>query len=163
MVCLLSVQREVEGGAAADGAFGPGVPAVAFDDPLDADQADSCARKLGDRMKSLERLEQLVYKGGIETGSVITDIAADFRVLRRDAGELDGGLIALRGELPGVFDQVLHHGTDENPICGCPDIGADAEPNLAARLAGVQLNREGGDLRAEIDQSQAHLRARYLG
>src|SRR6266704_3606083 len=59
--CLLRVQCEVEGGAAPHSAFGPGAPAVAFDDPPDAGQADSGTRKLGIRMKPLERLEQLAH------------------------------------------------------------------------------------------------------
>ncbi len=63
---LLPVQGEVEGGAAADGAFGPDSPAVAFDDPPDAGQADAGAGELGNRVEPLERLEQFVREGRIE-------------------------------------------------------------------------------------------------
>jgi hypothetical protein len=48
----------------ADGALGPDAPAVAFDDPLDAGQADAGAGELGDRVEPLERLEQLAAKAG---------------------------------------------------------------------------------------------------
>jgi len=41
---------------------------VAFDDPPNAGQADSGTRKLGIRMKPLERLEQLAHIGRIEAG-----------------------------------------------------------------------------------------------
>src|ERR1700722_11585839 len=106
MVCLLGVQREVEGGATADGALGPGAPAVAFDDPLDADQADAGAGKFARGVESLERLEQLVGIGGIEADPVVAHIAADRGlIVGGGGGELDGGGGAPGGELPGVLDQ----------------------------------------------------------
>ena len=60
-----------------DGAFGPDAAAVAFDDPLDAGQADAGAGEVGDRVEPLERLEQLGGEGGIEAGPVVADVAAD--------------------------------------------------------------------------------------
>jgi hypothetical protein len=100
--CLFRVQGEVEGSAAADGAFGPDSPAVAFDDPPDAGQADAGARELGNRMEPLERLEQLARKGRIEAGPVVAHIAADSGVLGGDGAELDGGAVALAGIFPSV-------------------------------------------------------------
>src|SRR5580692_12400800 len=74
--CLCRVKREVEGGALVDGAFGPDAAAVAFDDPLDAGQADAGAGELGDRVQPLERLEQLAGEGGVEAGPVVADVVA---------------------------------------------------------------------------------------
>ena len=69
-------------------------------------------REFAGRVQSLERLEQLVYIGGIETRPVVAHIAADLGLLVVVAGELDGGAVAPGGELPGVLEQVLQHGAD---------------------------------------------------
>src|SRR5580658_4340937 len=149
---LFRVQGEVEGSATADGAFGPDSPAVAFDDPPDAGQADAGARELGNRMEPLERLEQLAHKGGIEAGPVVAHVAADSGVLGSGGAELDGGAVALAGIFPRVFDQVLQHGADESAIGVYPDAVVDDEADRAAGLAGLQFTGDDGDLRAEIDR-----------
>src|SRR5580704_14657740 len=71
---LFRAEGEVEGGTAVDGALGPGAPAVAFDDPPDADQAGTGAGKFDGGVQPLERLEQLVHIGGIEAHPVIAHI-----------------------------------------------------------------------------------------
>src|ERR1700730_3847799 len=98
-IVVLRVQGEVEGGAAAHGDLGAYSPAVALDDPPDAGQADSGTRELGNRMEPLERLEQLAHEDGIEAGPVVAHIAADSGVLGSGGAELDGGTVALGGEL----------------------------------------------------------------
>src|ERR1700734_2551185 len=125
-------EGEVEGGALADGAFGPDAAAVAFDDPLHAGQADAGAGEIGDRV---EPLEQLVDKRGIEASPVVADVTADPGVPGRSSTELDGGVLAFGGELPGVLDQVLQHGADQGAVRGDPDAVADGEADDAAGLA----------------------------
>src|SRR6266404_3672128 len=142
--CFLRVQGEVKGGAAAYGAFGPGAPAVAFDDPLDTGQADAGAGELGNRMEPLERLEQLARKGRIEADPVVAHVAADSGLLSGGGAELDGGAVALAGIFRRVFDQVLHHGTDESAIGVHPDTVVEGEADPAAGLAGLQLTGDGG-------------------
>src|SRR5712691_11837948 len=104
--CVLRVEGEVESGAVIDGAFGPGAPAVAFDDPLNAGQADAGAGELLGRMQPLERLEQVARIGGVEAGPVVAHVATDPGFFDSRGAELDGGVVAPGGEFPGVFDQV---------------------------------------------------------
>src|SRR6202050_2471023 len=89
---VFRAEGEVEGGAAVDGALGPGAPAVAFDDPLDADQAHAGAAagagEFAGGVESLERLEQLVYVGRIEASPVVAHIAADRGLISVGGGEL---------------------------------------------------------------------------
>src|ERR1700729_3283761 len=161
-------EGEVEGGAVADGTFGPDAAAVAFDDPLDAGQADAGAGELGDRVQPLERLEQLAREGGVEAGPVVADVVAGSGALDCGApgcggAELDGGVLASGGELPGVLDQVLQHGADQGAVRGVPDAVPDGEADDAARLAVVQFGADGGDLGGQVDQPQVHVGARDLG
>src|ERR1700722_5343222 len=156
-------EGEVEGGALADGAFGPDAAAVTFDDPLDAGQADAGTGEIGNRVEPLERLEQLVDEGGIEAGPVVADVAADVGVPGRSSAELDGGVLAFGGELPGVLDQVLQHGADQGAVRGDPDAVVDGEADGATRLAGVQLGAEGGDLGGQVDRFGVHVGTRDLG
>jgi hypothetical protein len=51
-------------------------------------------------------------------------------------GELDEGPVPVRGELPGVFEQVLQHGADKAAVRGDPDAVRDDETDLAARVTG---------------------------
>ena len=86
-------EGEVEGGTGVDSALGPGAPAVAFDDPLDAGQADAGAGKLAGGVESLEGLEQLVRVGGFEANPVVAQVAADRGGIFGGGGaELDGGV-----------------------------------------------------------------------
>ena len=143
-----------------DGALGPDAAAVAFDDPLDAGQADAGTGELGGRVQPLEWLEQLARIGGVEAGPVVAHVAADLGVIGGRGAELDGGRVAPGGELPGVFDQVLQHGADETAIRGHPDAVLDGEADPAAGFTGLQFAGDGGDLRAEIDRSEVHARLR---
>ena len=118
----------------------------------------SGAGKLGGGMESLERLEQLIHISRIEAGPVVAHIAADRGLIVGDGGELDGGVVALGGELPGVLDQVLKYGADENTIRGHPDAVLDGEADLAGGIAGSQSVGDRDDLRAEIDRYQAQRR-----
>jgi hypothetical protein len=52
----LSVEGEVDGGAAVDDAVGPGPAAMAVDDAPDGGQADAGAGELGGVVEPLERL-----------------------------------------------------------------------------------------------------------
>ena len=70
--------------------------------------------------------------------------------------------VAPGGELPGVLDQVLKHGPDENTVRGHPDILLDGEADPAAGITGPQALRDRGDLRAEIDGFKVHVGVRYL-
>jgi circadian clock protein KaiC len=184
---VLRAEGEVEGGAAVDGALGPGAPAVAFDDPLDADQADAGAvagaeagataaaiagggagaggagaGKFAGAVEALEGLEQLVRVGGIEADPVVADTAADRGLILGGGGELDDGVVAPDGELPGVLDQVVENGADENTIRGGPDAVLDGEADPAAGITGSQAVGDRADLRAEIDRHQVQVGARYL-
>jgi hypothetical protein len=66
----IGAEGEVERGAAVDGAFGPGAPAVAFDDAMDGGQAGAGAGELAGGVQPLEGLEQLVRIGEVEADSV---------------------------------------------------------------------------------------------
>src|ERR1700689_5052385 len=97
MMCLsfigaLRVEGEVDGGAAVDGAFGPGLAAVAVDDAPDGGQACAGAGELVGVVQPLERLEQLVDVGRVEAGPVIAHVAADAGVADGCGRELDGGV-----------------------------------------------------------------------
>src|SRR5580700_10050179 len=126
---------------------------MALDDPPDADEAHAGAGagagdgKFAGGVESLERLEQLVYIGGIEADPVVAHVAADRGLFVGGGGELDGGVVALGGELPGVLYQVLEHGADESMIRGHPDTVLDGEADPAAGLAGSQFGGDRDDLR----------------
>src|SRR5580698_2104384 len=155
-------EGEVEGGTAVDGALCPGAAAVAFDDPLDADQAGACAGKFDGGVQSLEGLEQLVHIGRIEAYAVVAHITADRRLIVGGGGELDAGVVAPGGELPGILDQVLEQGADETTVRGRPDAALDGEADLAAGLAGSQFTGDRNYLPAEIDRYQVQVGARHL-
>ena len=140
----------------ADGAVGPGAPAVPFDDPRDAGQADAGAGELGGVVQPLERLEQLARISGIEAGPVIPHVAADRAVLAGRAGELDDRVIAVGGELPGVFEQVLQHGADQAAVRHHPDAVLDGEAHRAAGALGLKLTGDDRGLGAQIDRLPVH-------
>src|SRR5450755_2840468 len=142
--CPLRVEREVDGGAAVDGAFGPGPAAVALDDAPDAGQADAVARELVGVVEPLERLEQLADIGRVEAGPVIADVAADGGVADGCGRELDGGAVAAGGELPGVFEQVVQRGPDQGGVRGGPDAFLHGHPDLPAGVTGAEPVADGG-------------------
>jgi len=134
---------------------------VAFDDPLDAGQADAGAGKIVGGVESLERLEQLAHKGGVEADPVVAHMAADRGLIVGGGGELDGGVVAPSGELPGVLDQVLKHGADENTVRGHPDAVLDGEADPAAGITRSQAVGDRDDLCAEIDRYEVQVGARH--
>src|ERR1043165_2680838 len=102
-------QCEVEGRARADLALGPDAPAVAADDALDGRQAHARPPELARAVETLERAEQLCGLGHRETRAVV---AGEVEALAAAAPPVPGGdhgLLALRGELPGVAEQVVEH------------------------------------------------------
>src|SRR3984957_14941335 len=159
------MEGEVDGGAGADGAFGPGPAAVAVDDALDAGQAGAGAGAgggaeagvLAGRVEPLEGLEQLVGVGGIEAGPVVAYVAAEGGVIDGSGGELDGGVLAASGELPRVLEQVRQHDPDQGRIDGDPDAVLDGHPDPAAGVTRGQLVADGGDLGAEVEVLEVHL------
>src|ERR1700735_159527 len=110
---VFRVEGEIDGGAAIDATFGPGPPAVTVDDAPDDGQADAGARELGGGLEPLERAEQLVPVGRVKASPVVTHIAADGGIADGRGRELDGGVLAAGGELPGVVKQVLQPGPDQ--------------------------------------------------
>jgi hypothetical protein len=59
---VVHIEGEVDGGAAADGAFGPGPAAVTVDDALDAGQADAGA---GELAGVVQPLRYILFTEGI--------------------------------------------------------------------------------------------------
>src|ERR1700678_1089994 len=97
----LSADGEVDGGAAVDGAFGPGPAAVAVDDAPDGGEADPGAGEVLGGVEPLERLDQVADVGGVEAGPVVSYVAAEGGVGGGCGRELDGGALAAGGGLPG--------------------------------------------------------------
>src|SRR4029078_3952415 len=99
-------QREVEGRARAGKAVGPDPAAVALGDPRHGREADARAGVLGLGVQALEHAEQLVAIRHVEPGAVVAHEVGD-RAVGGGLAELDPRRAALRGELPGVAEQVI--------------------------------------------------------
>jgi hypothetical protein len=132
---------------------------VAVDDPPDDGQADASARELGGGVEPLERGEQLVSVDRVKADPVVAHIAADGGIADGRGRELDGGVLAACGELPGIFKQVLQHGPDQGAVRGDPDAVFDGHPDPAAGVTDLELIADGGDLGAEINVSETYLGA----
>src|SRR6266704_3710241 len=125
MAAPRSLKGEIEGGAAIDRPLGPHAAAVPVDDPLHRSEADAGPGKLLRRVEPLERAEQLVGVRHVEPHPIVPHEVHRMAVLRRDP-ELDPRLLALRGELPRIPQQVLEDDLEEAGVALCRGmVGAD--------------------------------------
>ena len=156
----VGLESEGERRAAADLALCADLSAMAADDPLNARQSDPRPGELVRAVQALEGLEQLARMLHVEPDAVVThDELAAIIVLA--AGDLDPCVLAGRGELPRVPEQVLQHDPHQLPIpFGGQSIG-DRELDLALGLGGLQLGRDLPCEVAQVDPLAVQLRARY--
>ena len=101
-------EGEVERRAFVNLRFGADVASMPMDDALDRRQPDACAFEFTDAMEALERSEQFIDIGHIEPRAIVTDEKAALAVFRLFS-KGDRSLFTLRGELPGISDQVAKH------------------------------------------------------
>ena len=85
-------------------------------DLADGGEAYAGAGELARGVQALEWCEQLVGVCGIEARAVVPHVAADAGVRGRGHPELDRGVVAAGGELPGVVQQVAQGFADESTV-----------------------------------------------
>src|SRR5690606_38351603 len=100
-------QHEAETRALARLALGPDLAAVALHHPPHRRQRDAVAGELVLGVQALERPEQLGRVFLAEACTVVAHEAHRLVPLVRRAADLDPRIRGVRGELPGVADQVL--------------------------------------------------------
>src|SRR6266536_5779704 len=100
-------QCEIKAGALVGFAFGPHVPAVPVDDPLDGGETDTRTREFRRRMQPLKGPEQFVRVLGIESGAVVADIERRDTLFVAALPDVDRRALATARELPRVLDQIL--------------------------------------------------------
>jgi hypothetical protein len=129
---------------------------VAVDDPLDDGQADAIARELPLRMQPLERPEQFVRVGHVESGTVVPH--EECRT-RRGVGppERSGGGGCLRSELPGVAEQVLKRHPQQRGVPRGEQARLDVERHLPLRLPPFQFVQYRARQGSQIDKLVLHL------
>src|SRR5690606_4072256 len=146
-------QREVEACPGAALGLGPDTTAVATDDALDRREADARALELARRMQAAEHLEELARHLHVEAGPVVGH-PIDGDALDELAVEHDVGLLAARGVLPGIAQQVLEHDAKQDTVAPAlhPANDLEAHPSLGIELAqlvehavgdGAQVHRLG--------------------
>jgi hypothetical protein len=136
---------------------------VALHDLLDAGEADAPAGELDGRVQPLERLEQLARVEGIKAGAVVAHVIADRGVGGRLRTELDQRSVPVRGELPGVPDQVLQDRADESWICFDLDWTLDNELDVSSWFLALEVAGDVIDLGTEVDGLEVHVGSRELG
>src|SRR6202521_5143870 len=155
----LGWEREIEGGAFADGALGPDAAAVAVDDPLRGGQPDSCPRELTDRMQTLERGEQLAGMRHVETDAVV---AHEERPADHGGGNphFDAREGRLAAEFPGVPKQVLQQRANELRVDVRLKTVGDDELHGTTRLSADELGPDAARQCAQVDPFEIRLAAR---
>src|SRR5208283_5354830 len=86
------------------------------DDTVDNSKAYPCALKLCLRMKSVEGPKHLLRILLVEPDAVVPDIINDLTILL-DGPEFHAGVLRLRGEFPGVPEQVRKDDLDQPRVC----------------------------------------------
>jgi hypothetical protein len=108
---------EIKGGPAADVRLCPDISAMPSDNSLNYSQADAGTGVFLARMKSLERLKELIRILHIETSAIITD-EINCGPIHRLFTEFQPGLRAFTGEFPGILQEVSHQPTNfETILC----------------------------------------------
>jgi hypothetical protein len=117
---------------------------VPFHDLFHARQAHAGARELGGCMQSLKGLEQLAGVGGVKASAVVAEVKAVAGGPPGCHPELDRGVVAPGGVLPGVVDQVLQYRADERGVCRGPERLLDGEAHLTVWFLVPVLLRDAG-------------------
>src|SRR5258708_5811609 len=151
------VKGERESRAAADGAFRPNPAPVPGEDALDGGQADAVALELVRVVQPLERLEQFVRVGGIETGAVVAD------EVNRPAALLPGAEFDSRRGVPlrvleGVAEQVLQRDLQQVAVAVGREVRSDDPLDGSLRIRGGQAVGDFAGDPAEIDPRPAKFR-----
>ncbi len=94
-------------------------------------------------------------EGGVEARAVVAHVAADAAVRGGSHSELDRGVAAAAGELPGVVQQLVQHLADEVGVGHGPGWLLDRAADAAARVPAPEPGSDGGGLGAEIDLLEA--------
>src|SRR5580658_145537 len=111
-------------------------------------------------MQPLEGLEQFAQVKGVKAGPVVPHVAADGTIFRRLRAELDERIVPVRGELPGVLDQILQDRADKRGICSDLGQALDSEVDVSVGLLTPELPGNIVDLGAEVDGLEVHSSSR---
>jgi hypothetical protein len=88
-MAFTGIESEIERGAFAYLALGPGAAPVTFHDLPDAGEANTRAGELTGRIQPLERLEQCAHVSDVKADPVVAHVAADGGIACRRRAELD--------------------------------------------------------------------------
>src|SRR5580658_7427204 len=153
-----SAQGKKEGGTAIELAFGPDLPAVPPDTPLDHGETDTGPREVGGRVQPLERAEELAHVSHVKPRSVVTNEKSPDPALRGET-DLDTSLGALAGKLPGVAKKVLHDDRQQARVAFGRQAVLHDNLDVARRVGFAKPFADAsGDVR-EIDPFLTHLGA----
>src|SRR5439155_12198276 len=123
-------------------ALAPNPSAMAMDDAMDGSQADAMPAKFVAGMETLKWGKQFVGVGHVVPYTIVAD-KEDGRGLMFDASEFDARVRCFGGEFPGIFQQVLQGGPEQNRIAASGKLFANDDLNAAMRVA---LPEFAGDL-----------------
>jgi len=114
---------------------------MALDNPLHRRQADAVAGVFGRAVQALESAKELGCIIHVEAGAVVANEISGFVIA--DHAKLDPSHVALRGEFPGVAEQILHHDAEQARIAvGHYPVG-DHELDRTLRIRFAQLGSNG--------------------
>src|SRR5438874_2278131 len=153
-----SGQCEIEGRALPRHGLRPGLAAVATDDTPHGSEPDAGALELADRVKTLERREQLVLIGGVEADSVVPDVERA-RAVVLDRTDLDRWRPDRPRELPRVTDEIAQHRTEQSFVGLDLQAIFDAKAYGPGRRLPRVLSRDLARERAQVDRFAAKLGA----
>jgi hypothetical protein len=136
---------------------------MAFHDLPDTSQPGARARELTRLMQPLKRQEELVHVHGVEADAIVAHVAAHAGLRGRPRPELDRGTVPVRGEFPGISQEVSQHHTDKSVIPQHPGWLLDGKTHASAGVLTLQVPGDAGDLGTEINLLQTDLRPGHLG
>src|SRR5258706_910151 len=119
---------------------GPDTPAVPVHDALDCSKTDAFSGIVRLGVQPLEGAEELRGIGHVEAGAVVAHEERRRRAFAPRA-DLDARPLGLRGELPGVADQVLDRRAQQPRITLRAQALRDRDLDPALRLAAAQVGR----------------------
>jgi hypothetical protein len=130
---------------------------MALHDLAQAGEADAGTGELAGRVQPLERGEQLVDEGRVETGAVVAHVIAHRVLPDRHRRELNHRAVPAGAVFPGVVQQVLQDRTNQSGVRLCPDRLLDDEADVAVRSAALEFLGDVVDRGAQIDRLEVHL------
>ena len=140
---------KIEGGGPVGLALGPHAAAVPLNDALDSVQANPSAGRLVLAVAPLKGAKQPLQVGHNRAGPIIAHKKGALAVFP-GCSELNLGLGASIGKLPGVVKRIGQHYTQQPAVTSCHQARGNGELDLPPRLRLLQVGGNAAYQRAQV-------------